>query len=50
LDWLKGQGCQFSALKVTMLNLVDNVVISSQDIHKAEPLLFIPEKLITTVE
>lgn len=28
----------------------DNCVIASKDIHKSAPILFIPEKLITTIE
>ena len=33
-----------------MLGLDQTMVIASRDIHKAEPVCFIPEKLITTVE
>ena len=50
LDWLKGQGCKFDSLKIHMLGLDQTMVMASRDIHKAEPVCFIPEKLITTAE
>jgi len=28
----------------------DNIVLASRDIHKSQPVCFIPEKLITTVD
>jgi len=33
-----------------MLTLDQTMVLATRDIHKAEPVCFIPEKLITTVE